>query len=276
MSNWPLVQYSAGVAVGMTGTYGTSITADNTGTKSAWTEITSSTPCAADGIVLSVGRDFATNFAVMACDLAIGASGNEIVICPNIVFSGARSDMSSTMIPLPVSIPAGVRLSMRTASANSSGSNTLDYSVLLIPQTALTPVYGGNLVAVNVDDDTLGKSYRAVTTISGNATPNANGAWTTICTSCPRDASVVLCTLVAGYGQSTGASFALDLGIDVSGTVTTLVADVCFRHGVSSRSAVQPFGLPIQFRAGDKIAARVRSSTSSGSGRELSILLYLG
>jgi len=88
-------------------------------TKGAWSEITSSCE-ALQGLVMAFGNQRNANraWAGWIIDLGIGAAGSEQVLIPDWGLMGNQttSALTPTYSPyLPISIPAGTRLSMRAA-----------------------------------------------------------------------------------------------------------------------------------------------------------------
>jgi hypothetical protein len=110
-------------------------------------------------------------------DIAIGAGGSEQVIVPNVLYDSARGVYQNAVnITLPISVPAGVRVSARVQEPGGSGTRDV--------QIGLTGRAGGS----NANNAEVGAviNYGANTSTSNGvlvdsgAVANTYGAWTQI------------------------------------------------------------------------------------------------
>ena len=89
-------------------------------TKGSWFEITASTEFASQYLVLSTLND-GTSSSAHLLDLAVGSSGSEQIIIPDLLlYNVAGSLMSNARVCIPFALPAGVRLAARIQSNNAN------------------------------------------------------------------------------------------------------------------------------------------------------------
>lgn len=104
-------------------------------TKGSWTQITAATTFAISMlyIAFAAGADSALADGTWLVDLGIGAGGSEIVLIPDILV-GAQlaSDLIAPQLlgPIPVHVPIGTRLSMRSACSHNAVGDRLFETVV--------------------------------------------------------------------------------------------------------------------------------------------------
>ncbi len=96
---------------------GTLVTAGGTAhTKGAWVALTTSASMDSEWCVLSIMND-GTPGKVNLIDVAIGASGSEQIIVPNLYLPAAQTyQLTNGKVSFPLHIPAGARVSVRAQS----------------------------------------------------------------------------------------------------------------------------------------------------------------
>jgi hypothetical protein len=110
---------------------GTAVTASATAnTKGAWVEIVASTSMESQWAVLSILND-GTPGKYNLVDIAIGASGQEQVIVPNLFVPGVQTSQLTACgkVAIPLNIPAGVRIAARAQSDVSSAVFSVSLTV---------------------------------------------------------------------------------------------------------------------------------------------------
>jgi hypothetical protein len=97
--------------------------------KGAWTQITASTAADLAALVMAVGHrgNGALRHEQLLFDVGVGAAGSEQVLVPDWVVSVS---LSETLTPpwtpvLPVSVPAGSRLAVRSQCSDPDASDRL-------------------------------------------------------------------------------------------------------------------------------------------------------
>lgn len=127
MADWPAEDYPTRIrhypdadpaAGAASGTFFQMISADNAGLKGDWVELISSTPFAVSEIILRIVDWYNINASTLI-DIGIGASGQEQVVVPDIAMHASQNNSTPQAYRLPISIPAGARISGRCASGNT-------------------------------------------------------------------------------------------------------------------------------------------------------------
>lgn len=135
----PLRFVAPSALVNLNANTGTSagVTVTNPGsanTKGAWTEMTASVPQALQGLVIAQQGAQSNNVSNggILVDIAVGASGSEVVVIPNIPLQGNSAEVIWALTPatFAVSIPAGARIAARYQRANTA---PLDLTILGVP-----------------------------------------------------------------------------------------------------------------------------------------------
>lgn len=141
-------------------------------------QLVASTPFESTRVILRCG----TNIAVAATrtdtvvELMIGASGSEVPIIGPVLIGYRNNPM---IIDLPIQIPAGSRLSVRTSSARTSLATIWTMDLLGAPGRDDVPL-PTRWVAYGLVDDT---SANARGTLVVPGATNAWGSWTSLTTS---------------------------------------------------------------------------------------------
>lgn len=91
-------------------------------TKGAWTQMIASTAANADVLIFQVACAVASTDTATLVDIGIGASGSEVVIIPNLAVGGADQN-GLWFVILPIKIPSGSRLAVRSQTVRTGGIN---------------------------------------------------------------------------------------------------------------------------------------------------------
>jgi hypothetical protein len=246
---------------------GTVITASSsTNTKGSYTSLITSTAYDCCYAVVNIINGAATLGLV---DIAVGTSGNQQVIIPNI-FLGAVAGTSAAKvnfcIALPINIPAGTNIWARSQSATAS--TTYDVSMILFDGefTGLPGLAG-------YDDLGTSLSTSLGVAITPSATGSVLGTWTSVVTATARDYVGLWGTL--GFG-TVNDTYLMNIGIGGSGSQVIIIPNFASYNinaaGVSSGGTL-PF-LPIEIPKGTEIWAQTQASGTSAAG--LNVILYGG
>ena len=129
---------SVGASIAAYTSGGTSVPFSATAnTKGAYTQLTAATAFDAMAVLIKVvyGNNTGPDTAV-AVDIAVGASGSEVVVVPNLNLNDGPSGTTySTMVMyslIPLTIPAGTRVSARSASNGTSGTGIINVSMVFL------------------------------------------------------------------------------------------------------------------------------------------------
>lgn len=230
----------------------TTITAGTSYAKGSYVELTSSTDFDAQGIIVCIGKaDASSRYLV---DVAIGGSGSETVIIPDLIARAHGNKQIVAQMFFPVSIPAGTRISARCSAFTNS--STIRISVILVGGGFSNyPVYSG-VEAIGLQGDVDGTYYQT----SGTAA-NTKSPWQEMKSSVDHDIKAVLLahTHYAGYLVP---SFVYDIGIGAGGSEQVLIPNIVSPMDVDMNSYTSYCGpLPCSIPAGTRVAARAQTQT---------------
>lgn len=251
---------------------GTALTAPgSTNTKSAWVELTPSTPVNAWAFVLHIGFRLAvgTGLADTLVDIGIGGSGAETVLLANVPASltGVRTGIVQVLVPLEIA--AGTRLSARLQSSDTD-ANVIGVSIHLLEKSSRSGA-------------TAAQTYGANTTDSGGVpvdpggTADTKGAWSEVTASTTADINwLIICIGNQNLAsRSTSANWAFDVGIGAAGFETVVIPDLLM--GASSTSDApyaRSFAIPVPtISSGTRIAVRAQCSTDISPSRLFDVVL---
>jgi len=238
----------------------TSITAaGSTNTKGSYTQLIASTPFLSSWLIVQAMTN--TNGSTMLGDIAIGGAGSEKIIVPDLMVQGPRDLFA---LPLPISVPKGVRLSARVQAATASHVCYLEIT-LLAAQAGM--INSGGIV------DTYGQNTATSrgTSIDPGGSANTKGSWTQIAASTTRRARGFF-LLIGGQGNTAASlgSWLYDVAIGGSGSEQTIVSnwavDVRAAGNVHPQPHCSPF-FPIPIASGARIAVRSQSTVTDATDR---------
>lgn len=237
-------------------------------TKGSWTQITASSAVDADAVIVMIrgasGADTLT-------DIAVGASGSEVVVCSNL-YEGAGSIPAfahGATYVIPLQIPAGTRISARSQGHVSSQGLKVDLYLMkggvAFPSACgrLTP-YGANTAdsgGVQIDPGT---------------TANTKGAYSEITssTSNPIKALIAAFPLV-GDGTRSDCDWMVDIAVGAAGSEVPLISNfhlMCAATGNSHYPQASPT-IPVAIPSGTRIAVRAQCSITT-SDRLFDAIIY--
>ena len=277
MGDWPVekeIAYSMGYPPASVGYY-LGITAHaSANTKGAWQEFIASAPHQIDALQIAF-HDSNQN-ADWLIDIGVGASSSEVVLIENLVvsqqntYSGVMHRYPLSIVNLPISIPAGSRVSLR---GQATAGNATTY-----PQ--MQALYGGGFLGSR--SGSKYKTYGADTSDSGGVSidpggsANTKGSWTQIIASCEAMKGFLL-----KFGNQTNSARSLafwqvDLGIGAEGSEQVIVSDIHLAAG-TGLDLVGPqetafFNISIP--SGTRIAVRAMCDITDATDRLFDAILY--
>lgn len=230
-------------------------------TKGSWTEIVAATAFDADQLIIGMAQ--AGNSLTHLVDIALGGSGSEEIIIPNILHGGHSRMM--TWIPVPVSVPEGTRIAARVQS--TSGSAQVQIRVVLIRQGFFGSPPGGRIITLGAQTADSGG-----TQVDPGAVGNTYGAWSELTASTSDDIWAILPRLGNignGTAADSAANFYYDIGVGASSAEVPISSFFAF-----STAANGSFGgggpaiwLPASIPAGSRISARARANVTDATDR---------
>lgn len=231
----------------------------STNTKGAYVELISSTSFEANGLFITLRRGNLNGDALI--DIAIGGSGSEQVVVPNIGFA-CQVLRYGTSFFIPFYIPAGSRISARVQA--TTGSATVGIQVVPI---------GGSLI--NQPGFSRAINYGATTADSGGTqvdpggTINTKGSYSEItsATTAPIRYLVVAVTN-QNNGTGTTAAWLFDIAIGGSGSEVVIVPDL-MEVLDSNLDTLTPchYCFPVNIPVGSRIAIRAQCSINDATDR---------
>lgn len=241
MSNWPLVRAGATVTPTIIAEYpGIMVTASATPhALGPWVEVTPGLPWPADAIELSLNSFGGDDAWTALVNIGIGAAGSETVIAPAILFGAWAFRNTHGVVPIPVRIPAGVRVAVQIRASLASLSRLV--GVRFHGATGLFPV-GGRITAHGTNDAT--SSGIAMGTTYGGDTI------TELVASAPAAVRALIVRAVPASASQADCVMRLWIG---PGGSETLLSDYL--------PTFQPAGtiaLPVNLPAGTRIGASLR------------------
>lgn len=241
--------------------------ASGNNTKTAYTQLIASTSYDANMIDLCVGGGAGAVVGFNAAfDLAVGASGSEVPILSNLLLENdydvAATGACSSHILLPLSVPAGSRLSMRCqVSTSYNGASTYVFiNSLDLFDTGFT---GSEFGAI----DTIGFQSGSTkgTSVTASGTINVKGSYAQLIASTSYD--YIGYFLAYDYQTSSGANevFRTDIATGAPGSEAVTHPNHFWQASEAATQWMSPIS-PIYFNpipAGSRIAARTASSVPS-------------
>lgn len=194
-------------------------------------------------------------------NFAIGAAGSEVNIAE--IFGGLYLCLLG--YPVPVFIPAGSRLSVR--SANEAYTATSYVGVSLLRSNLKVPLSSyGRLNSYNVDGSLI--------RVDCGATANTKGAYTQIFSSTVKDGKG-FSLYVSGANAGGDAHQLLDLAVGAAGSETIIFADIAVhtRAYASQGWTLGPIWTPIP--AGSRIAMRGQCDFTTSGDRQPTVSLTI-
>lgn len=248
---------------------GTTLTGTTANTKGSYTQLISSLNFDAVLVVVNFHNSFSSGVdSSVLVDIAIGSSGQETIIIPDLLagWAGAADDSGAPRHYIfPLYIPSGSRIAARISSAIASG--TVIAWLQLYGGLADTEAWwcGSQVVAYGINSG--GSKGTSVT--PGNS--NAEGTWTSIGTT-SQDHKVIVPGVQMADTAEAGNGMCLDIGIDTS---STSILRENYRGACDASERISQWGVwwPIYqpIASGSVLAAR---ATMNGTADTMDVALY--
>lgn len=268
------LQISAGTDLGTVAANSTGpilATAGTSFVKGAWTQIVASLSQDASWMMffLETINSSGTNYAV---DIGVGGSGSEVAIVSNLLFSGQTAGFVRYMFPL--SIPAGTRVSARTAGNGAPGGG------LSVGFTVFSDSYQSAGCGSAVDTYGLNSATILGTAVDPGGTANTKGAYSQIVSSTFADIGgifVVFDSQNTGSGSSNVFYSLIDIAVGGSGSEVVIVPNILLSLFLGGSAAILggylPY-MPIQIPSGSRLSVRCQSSTNVSPDRVIGCTIF--
>jgi len=249
---------------------GTTITSGASNTKGSFTEIASATTQAHSGIMVSIllaaSTDLKTDSII---DIAIGAASEQIIV-PDLIYSGGASAAHGVVIiPIPVGIPSGTRISARVSS--ETASTQFEITITGLSSGLLSPSNLNRVDAYGVVAASSGG-----TNIDPGSTINTKGGAVELTAGTTK----ALKGFFLGIGSNsnpatTTGSWLLDIMIGAA-TEQVILKDIMLRTSAVGDSIFPKSVsfIPMQIPKGTRISARAQSTIDNTTDRIVDVIFY--
>lgn len=237
-------------------------------TKGSWTQIAAATSFSYDGFWLN-RRFVGTGSRRVVVDIGIGGSGAEQAIVSDFSMFVQTSATADEILHIPVHVPAGSRVTMRTASDGTSIATRFS----ILGMTA-----GWNQPYSFCRAQNVGLTGTQGTIVDAGGVANTKGSWVSIggATTEQYDA-LMLCVNVSTYptAQTAAADFLIDVAIGAG--FDSILENLHFSQStnVNGGSPVHWGPFDIRMPAGTQVSARCQCTSAVATVRAIQ-LSYLG
>jgi hypothetical protein len=270
MSDWSLLgdsnQYAAVGALAASSAYTSTTAHASANTKGVWVEAIAAT-LIRGSLIIQPGR---SGVGDLLADIAVGAAGSEQTILSNLLFSTPTVNSFRQMwtLFLPIDIPIGSRLAIRSQATTAASTATLPLYIVaggfgVCPSLSKIDTYGAD------EADSGG------TSIDPGGTVNTKGAYSELSASCNAMKMMFLAIgskLNATYLTS---GWLVDIAVGAAESEQIIFPDIylgsCSSINIFPRY-IGPF--PVNIPAGTRIAIRAQCATNDASDRLFDAVVY--
>lgn len=259
---------------------GTNVTPSSTAnTKGSYAQLTSSTGVDAAWMVVHLTHSSTSANDIISVDIAIGASGSEIIIAHDLRVDGTgfTDNPLGSRYAFPVCIPKGTRIAAR-AQTSSTGTTGVGVWVQLFDSDFTTEDLGSGLI------DTYGFTSTTTlgTTIDPGGTANTKGSFTQLVASTTNDlAGFFLAFDNQNQAANTVAFQALlDIAIGASGSEKVICPNMplyVLKDASNDVAKTLPICTEIIWTpipSGTRLSARGQASIATATTRLWGVTLY--
>lgn len=231
--------------------------------KGTYTEVVASTAAATTAIIISFPNHTLNSDGRYLIDIATGAAASETIIIPNfIAWTTDQSGTAGMTTLLPVSIPAGTRISARCQC--STANSTLDVQVLLLQGGAAT---AGTYTQHGVD--TASTNGQIITYGSSNT----KTSYTEMDAGVASDIDVLYVLCSPRDTNAVEQQHLLDIATGGAGSETVLIGDIAFSQNNIDDNDMYVFGpIPVSIPAGTRLAVRGQCSASASTSMRVQLM----
>ena len=231
-------------------------------TKGAYTQLIAATAKDADAIL--VNARYTTKWNALT-DLAIGAAASEQVIAANLMRTAWNGEITSSHYLLPITIPAGTRLSARGQTDNSAAIDVWLHATLLTGGFRRASPLSQ---ALTFGADTAATRGTPIT--SGAA--NTKGSWVEFSASLPNTLRGILLAFGTNNTDKTATEdWLIDVGIGAAASEVVVAPDIATTITDLEICYPQTHYMPLELPAGQRLAVRGQSSVASAV---LDVVIY--
>lgn len=183
-------------------------------------------------------------------DLALGASGSEVIVANSLV--GYGGVFAQARFSFPLTIPAGSRISARVTTGSVGN--------------AIVRLYAGAFDAEGasgLNAENVTATSNPGTAITPNAAAATKGSFAQLVSATAKDYCGFILIPDGQNNTTSNTAYFMDLAIGPSGSEQIIMSNLLFRSTSPSPSDT-PF-LPIQIPAGTRLSARCSCDIASGA-----------
>jgi hypothetical protein len=243
----------------------------STHTKNAtWTEIIAATAYEANWLLVTIG-----NSAAAACgylvDIGVGGSTAELAVLPDLYHFNVSATLPHlTTYLFPIRVPRATRISARCQAVTGAAAVLVTVTAIATPIDAppgLARVEAIGETSGSTRGTSINAGAVAHTDVVGQLTATTAHAYRWMCVAAANPSDV---TWAAGF-----TTFLVDIVTGGAGSEVLVMGDLWF-GGSAADDRVNPGAVcfPCAIAAGARVAARVRSSSTTSSDRILDVIAY--
>ena len=257
-----------GPALGSTA-LGVAPAGSSTNAKGSWVEVVSAANNAHGASWVMVDLSDPGAASRFLVDVALGASGSEVVAIADLLMSGVRAGHGHATYLFPVAIPPGVRVAVRAASSASASSLKVAVRLFSGAFASLQPLGGVTTFGADAAD-TSG------VTVDPGAAANTKGSWVQLSATVPypiRWLALGFANLDTSWSTT---RWLLDIGVGAAGSEVVVVPDLPLSGDVINDhyASLCYSGFPVSVAAGARLAARCASSSTVATERNVELVAY--
>lgn len=255
--------------------YGTATTTAGTPafTKGSWSQVTASTTADSTWAQVMI-RCAASPGPASVIDIGIGAAGSEVVVAANLIYSAVYVRTVDYLLPLQ--IPAGTRIAVRSSSSTASEVNAVVQFVTFDDTFISTGGPSG------VDTYGFVSATNLGTLIDPGVTPNTKGSYAQLTASTTDD----IAGFFMGFDNQTDPAsgsvgnlyWLVDIAVGGAGSEQPILPNyLLFGYSVNGIALVNNMAspyFPMKIPAGSRLAARSQCSTATSPDRRMGITFY--
>lgn len=205
-------------------------------------------------------------------DIGISDGSNRFTLIENLYFAHAKQIADQALqIYVPVHVPAGAQLSMRSSSSTASN---IDSVAVCGHSSGLGGAPGfSRCVALFTPASSRGIA------VDPGGTANTKGSWAQMTSSCPNDIAAMFGLI--GYNNDTtraaSATMLLDIGVGSAGNEFVYYPNAGVRWGATRDGPSNCPRIPVfaaDVPSGTRIAARAACSINTAGDRTVDLALY--
>lgn len=260
MAIWPVCDAGLQTAIGQIASTSLWTTVTSFGTANTvgtYAQLTASTPFQVGAIWMFIAQTGLASSALNIqglMDIGVGAAGSEVVLVSSIGVGGVGP---FTGYRLPLSVPEGKRLAVRTQTATANRSCTVGMVLM-----------GGGQ---GLNSASSAVTYGAVTSgsrgtiLTAPASVNTDAAWTVISTAISAPMRWLMIGLCApNTATATAADGFLDIGIGPSGQEQAIITDIPFQVSAAEQILFpQPLTFPVDIAISTRLVARYQATSTA-------------